>query len=112
MAADHITQALWSAAATFKTYLQLSGDLDIDVAIVGGGITGISTAYLLARAGKRVAVLEALKVGSGTTGSSIGNLYTPIDERLYQVASKHNEEALRAVVASRSAAIDFIEQRV
>lgn len=112
MAADHITQALWSATTSFKTYPQLQGDLEVDVAIVGGGITGISTAYALAKAGKRVAVLEALKVGSGTTGSSTGNLYAPIGQHLYNVQSKHNEETLQAVVASRNAAVDFIAQRV
>ncbi len=112
MATDHITQALWSATTTFKTYPQLSGDIEVDVAIIGAGITGITTAYNLARAGKRVAVLEALKVGSGTTGSSTGNLYAPVDERLHTIKSKHNDETLQAVAASRSAAIDFIEQRV
>ncbi|AKD02741.1 FAD-dependent oxidoreductase [Pontibacter korlensis] len=112
MAADHITQALWSATTPFRTYPQLSGDIEVDVAIVGAGITGISTAYNLARAGQRVAVLEALKVGSGTTGSSTGNLYAPVDERLYNVESKHNEETLKAVASSRSTAVDFIEQRV
>ena len=103
---------MWSATTAFKTYPQLSGDIEVDVAIVGGGITGISTAYLLAKAGKRVAVLEALKVGSGTTGSSTGNLYAPVDERLHTVLSKHGEETMRAVASSRSAAIDFVEQRV
>ncbi|MCC9135751.1 FAD-dependent oxidoreductase [Pontibacter silvestris] len=112
MAVDHITQALWSATTAFKTYPSLSGDLEVDVAIVGAGITGISTAYSLVKAGKKVAVLEALKVGSGTTGSSTGNLYAPIDERLYTIASKHSEETMRAVATSRTAAIDFIEQRV
>lgn len=112
MAANHVTQALWSATTGFKTYPQLQGDLDVDVAIVGAGITGISTAYLLARAGMRVAVLESFQVGSGTTGSSTGNLYAPIGEHLYTVESKHDEETLRAVVASRLAAVDWMEQRV
>jgi len=112
MATGHITEALWSATTAFQTYPQLNGDLEVDVAIVGGGITGISAAYNLAKAGKRVVVLEALKVGSGTTGSSTGNLYAPTDERLSTIKSKHNEETLRAVVDSRTAAINFIEQRV
>lgn len=112
MAADHITQALWSATTPFKTYPQLSGDIEVDIAIIGAGITGISAAYTLTKAGKRVAVLEALKVGSGTTGSSTGNLYAPIDERLYTIESKHSEDAMKAVAASRSSAVDFIEQRV
>ena len=112
MRTDHITQALWSATTTFKTYPQLPGNIEVDVAIVGGGITGISTAYHLAKTGLRVAVLEALKVGSGTTGSSTGNLYAPVDERLHTVKSKHNLETLQAVAASRTAAINLIAQRV
>lgn len=112
MKKTHVTQALWSATTAFKSYPQLPGDLEVDVAIVGAGITGLSTAYMLAKAGKRVAVLEALKVGSGTTGSSTGNLYAPIDERLHSVESKHDKETMRAVASSRTAAIDFIEQRV
>ncbi|HEX8330074.1 MAG TPA: FAD-dependent oxidoreductase [Hymenobacter sp.] len=112
MATGHITEALWSATTDFKSYPQLPGDIEVDVAVVGAGITGISAAYALMRAGKRVAVLEALVVGSGTTGSSTGNLYAPVDERLFTIETKHNEETLQAVVDSRNAAIDFIEQRV
>lgn len=113
MAKEHYyTQALWSATTELKTYPQLSGDLEVDVAVVGAGITGLSTAYNLATAGKKVAVLEAMQVGMGTTGSSTGNLYAPIDERLHTIQSKHNEKTMRAVASSRTAAIDFIEQRV
>lgn len=92
-----------------KAYPPLSGDLEVDVAIVGAGITGLSTARLLTRAGKRVAVLESRQVGMGTTGSSTGNLYAPIDERLHTIESKHNEETMGKVAASRTAAIDLIE---
>ncbi|MHC2991006.1 hypothetical protein OB13_05190 [Pontibacter sp. HJ8] len=112
MAVQQVTQSLWSATTGFKTYPQLQGDIEVDVAIVGAGITGISTAYLLAREGKRVAVLESFQVGSGTTGSSTGNLYATIGEYLDTVESKHNEDTLRAVVTSRTAAVDWIERLV
>lgn len=113
MAKEHFfTQAVWSASAKQSAYPQLAGDMEVDVAVVGGGITGITAAYLLAKAGKKVAVLEAMQVGMGTTGSSTGNLYASTDEQLHIIASKHSEETMKAVAGSRTAALDFIEQKV
>jgi glycine/D-amino acid oxidase-like deaminating enzyme/nitrite reductase/ring-hydroxylating ferredoxin subunit len=83
-----------------------------DVAIIGAGITGLSIAWHLVSAGKRVVIIEADEVGHGTTGSSTGNLYSVVGPRLHAIAKKHGEQTLRAVIAARSAAIDFIEARV
>lgn len=104
--------AIWGRDSKKPTFGSLSGDLEADVAIVGGGITGISAAYSLLKAGNSVVLLEAAEVGMGTTGSSTGNLYAPVDTRLYTIAEKHGDERLKEVVASRVAAINFIEQRV
>lgn len=51
---------------------QLSGDFTCDTAVVGGGITGISAAYHLARAGQHVVVLERYGIGEGSSGLSGG----------------------------------------
>lgn len=59
---------------------------DVDVAIVSGGITGITLAYLLKRTGIKVAVLEARKVGRRTTKQSTGNLY--VEYSLKELQSK------------------------
>ncbi len=112
VADEYYKQALWSASTDLKKYPKLSGDIEVDVAVVGGGITGISAAYILSKAGKKVAVLESLQVGMGTTGSSTGNLYASIDEQLFSIESKHDEDTLKAVVDSRLSAINFIEQRI
>ncbi|MDX5421654.1 MAG: FAD-dependent oxidoreductase [Hymenobacteraceae bacterium] len=112
MATEHYaTQAVWSAAAAATAFPKLAEDIEVDVAVIGGGITGITTAHNLAKAGKRVAVLEAGRVGMGTTGSSTGNLYAPTGQ-LHKIASKHDEETMKAVAFSRSGAVDFIEERV
>ena len=101
-----------TATATAAQFPKLTGELDADVAVIGGGITGITAAQLLARAGKRVVVLEALQVGKGTTGYSTGNLHTIVDDYLYKIRNKWGDETLRAVVRSRQETIDFIERTV
>ena len=113
MATEHYAnKAVWESNSKGTGIPQLSEEIEVDVAIVGGGITGITTAYNLIKEGKKVAVLEALEIGKGTTGSSTGNLYASTDEHLHQIASKHNEETMKTVASSRKAAVDFIEQRV
>lgn len=111
MASNH-TKSLWEAA-TGETagFPSLSEDIKVDVAIIGAGITGISTAYNLAMQGKKVAVLESGKVGMGTTGSSTGNLYVPTGQ-FHTILSKHGEDVLADVAMSRAAALAFIEDRI
>lgn len=61
---------LWltSTDRPLPRFPRLERDLSIDVAVVGAGITGVTTAYLLARAGLKVALLERDRWGRGDTG--------------------------------------------
>lgn len=105
--------SIWKDTAEESFFAPLTGDLTVDVVIIGGGITGITTAYNLSRSGKKVAVLEARKIGEGDTGSSTGNLYSTIGSPgLHILKSRFNEERMTEVVQSRGAAVDFIEQRI
>ncbi|MEW5858486.1 MAG: FAD-binding oxidoreductase, partial [Cyanobacteriota bacterium] len=60
-------------------YPQLASDITVDVAIVGGGITGLTAALLLKQAGLRVAVIEASQIGSGVTGYTTAHLTEAAD---------------------------------
>jgi glycine/D-amino acid oxidase-like deaminating enzyme/nitrite reductase/ring-hydroxylating ferredoxin subunit len=107
------TISVWKDASHQYSFPSLTSDITVDVAIIGGGITGITAAYLLSKAGKRVTVLEARKIADGSTGFSTGNLYAPVgSEGLDAVKSKWNVDHLRHVVQSRAAAVNFIEDRV
>jgi glycine/D-amino acid oxidase-like deaminating enzyme/nitrite reductase/ring-hydroxylating ferredoxin subunit len=90
----------------------LHGRITVDAAVVGGGITGLSTALLLREAGLKVAVLEAGRIGRGNTGGSTGNLYATVSSGLAALADKWKSEAVREAVALRSAAIDLIEENI
>jgi glycine/D-amino acid oxidase-like deaminating enzyme/nitrite reductase/ring-hydroxylating ferredoxin subunit len=104
-----MTRAVWQATAHEARFPALKGGLRVDVAIIGGGITGITTAMLLTKGGMKVAVLEADKLGAGATGHSTGNLYALIDAHLQVLAAKWDPDTMTAVVHSRQDAIDLIE---
>ena len=66
-----VHSSVWQPAPS-ASYPTLQGDLKVDVAIVGAGITGLTAALLLKRAGLRVAVVEQGAIGAGTTGYTTG----------------------------------------
>lgn len=105
------TTSVWHATAPGPGFAALQGDRQCEVVVVGGGITGLTTALLLAEQGRKVVLLEAGGIGSGTTGHSTGNLYVTTSAGLSSIASAWDDAMARVVVRRRGAAIDFIEQR-
>ncbi len=70
-----------------------------DVAVVGAGLTGLTTAVLLARAGAAVVVLEGRYIGAGTTGHSTAKVSLLQGTRLSAIAAQHGQELLGQYVA-------------
>ncbi|KRE27355.1 FAD-dependent oxidoreductase [Mycobacterium sp. Soil538] len=73
-----------------------------DVVVVGAGITGLTTAVLLARAGKKVVVVEARHVGAATTGNTTGKVSVLQGSKLANIAKKHGADLLRAYVTGNT----------
>jgi glycine/D-amino acid oxidase-like deaminating enzyme/nitrite reductase/ring-hydroxylating ferredoxin subunit len=84
-----IGASYWMTTADGTKYPPLREDLTVDVAVIGGGIAGLSTAWELANQGRQVAVLEADRIAAGVTGhttakvSSLhGSIYRHLADRL------------------------------
>ncbi len=106
------TRSIWNAHSEKTNFKTLDQNINVDVAIIGGGITGITTAQLLKKAGLRVAVLEAREVGRGTSGHSTGNLYVITDQLLSPIKKKYDTEILKKVLKARGEAFRLIADNV
>lgn len=104
-------QSLWMDTA-LPEYPALQRDIDVDVLIVGAGLTGITTAYLLGLEGVRVALVDRDRVASGDTSRTTAHLTYVTDERLHHLASKFGAHAARKFWEAGVVAIDTIERIV
>jgi glycine/D-amino acid oxidase-like deaminating enzyme len=105
------TESFWEATYPDRPrFPTIKSDLDVDVAIIGGGITGITAANELTNAGLKVGVFDARRIGGGTTGWSTGNLYVPVGYYYQKIKEARNAEVMKTVAHSRAVALDYIEK--
>jgi glycine/D-amino acid oxidase-like deaminating enzyme/nitrite reductase/ring-hydroxylating ferredoxin subunit len=104
------TEPIW--APEVPALPALSGDARADVCVVGAGIAGLTTAYLLALLGRSVIVLEQDGIGAGETGRTTAHLTSVLDERYAALRKLHGDENTRLAAASHVAALKLVESVV
>jgi len=104
-------ESYWLASTPDSKYSPLPGDIHVDVAIIGGGIVGITSAFLLKLAGVSVAVIEADRIITGATGyttakitSQHGLIYNRLISELGKGRAKQYAESNQAAIER----IDYI----
>lgn len=101
--------SVWLSTVDRPQWPTLDTDIEVDVAVVGGGITGLTTARLLQREGARVAVLEGNRIASGTSGGTTGKVTSQHGLKYVELIERHGADVARKYAAANQHAIDLIE---
>lgn len=99
-------RSLWKATASLPEFPELFGDVRTDVLIVGGGIAGILTAYLLHEKGVRYVLVEKGRICSGTTGNTTAKITFQHGLIYDKILKSDGTEAARKYLAANRAAFD------
>src|SRR5687768_1194094 len=100
--------SLWEATTTPLNFPPLAADVTADVCVIGGGIAGVTTAYLLAREGRKVVLLERSSIGGGETGQTTAHLASELDDYFDVLRRMHGSDGARIGRESHQAAIETI----
>ncbi len=106
------TTSYWADTAEFPKHIPLRRDLDVDVVVIGAGITGITAAYLLAKAGASVAVVERDRLAAADTGHTTAHLTYVTDVRLRELVKNFGRDHAQAVWDAGAAAMNQIHEIV
>ncbi|NLR66577.1 FAD-dependent oxidoreductase [Chitinophaga varians] len=110
---DAHTVSLWQDyAGGYNVINRADPQQTYDVIIAGGGITGITTAFLLQNAGKNCLLIEAANLGYGTTGGTTAHLNTLVDVPYNTIQQHFGKEGARQVKEATAEAIQLIQHHI
>jgi glycine/D-amino acid oxidase-like deaminating enzyme/nitrite reductase/ring-hydroxylating ferredoxin subunit len=108
---DRQSRSLWMEVP-LPLFPPLKSDIETDVCIVGGGISGLTCAYTLIKSGKKVLILDKDPFVSGQSVRTSAHLTWMLDKRFYELEKTFGEEQTKQAADSHATAIDYIEKIV
>ena len=114
---DNITSgenlSVWFAAVNQPiSYDTLNNDIDTDILVIGGGISGLTTAYCLAKEGRKVVLVEDGFIGSGETGRTTAHLTCALDDRYFELEKMYDAPTAQLAAESHMKAIDWVANTI
>ena len=107
---DRRSRSLWMEVEVAPNALQLEESRSCDTVVIGAGITGISTAYELAREGQKVIVIDRGAIAGGITARTTAHLAPLCDDLTSAMTKLRGEDISRGFYQSQAAAVDRIEE--
>jgi glycine/D-amino acid oxidase-like deaminating enzyme/nitrite reductase/ring-hydroxylating ferredoxin subunit len=104
------SKSLWMSIAVAPQASPLQGDERCDVAVIGSGIAGLSTAYELSQRGRSVIVIDRGPIAGGMTARTSAHLAPLCDDLMSEMQKIKGEEQSRLFYESQAAAVDRIEE--
>lgn len=101
-------ESFWISSSQNQDYLTLNDDIDVDVAIVGGGMVGITSAFLLKKQGVKVAIIEGDKITHGASGHTTAKITIQHNLIYNNLILKMGEEKAKQYANANAEAIKFI----
>lgn len=108
MKTNGASTSFWLASAAMPSFAPLAGPARADVCVIGGGIAGLTTAYLLSREGKSVVLIEAFELAAGESGRTTAQ-FVPPDDFYCEIEKSFGAEGARKVATSFHVATDLAE---
>jgi len=105
-------KSFWTASSQPIVFEKLKQNIETDILIVGGGIAGLTTAYCLLKAGRKIILVEDGYIGSGETGRTTAHLTCALEARYFELEKIFGKEKAMLAANSHMEAIQFIANTV
>ncbi len=105
-------KSYWTALTQPIIFEKLKQNIETDILIIGGGIAGLTTAYCLLKAGRKIILVEDGYIGSGETGRTTAHITCALDDRYFELEKIFGKEKAMLAANSHMTAIKFIMNTV
>lgn len=102
-------ESYWILSSEGKKYMSLGSDMETECLIVGGGIAGITSAYLLSKKGVKVTVVDANKIGEGCSGRNTGKITSQHNIIYSKIKDEYNIDKAKSYYEANNKALDLME---
>lgn len=109
---NDLNKSYWISSSKGKDYNKLDKDIETECLIVGGGITGVTAAYLLAKEGIEVVLVDADKLSMGSSGRNTGKVTVQHDDFYWQIEKKYGTESAKLYYEANKEGLNFIEEAI